>query len=376
MKLDQLAALYDADGPFVTIYRDVPTATEDAATKADVGWRNTLRELTGSGVDEATRDALSAVVDGDGIGGSTRVLVASRGHVHLATWLPDPPVGDLVTVRQLPHLFPLVASLSARIPHVVVLADRDGADVLGYAAGPQPTTSATTDDPARWPSHKTGLGGWAAKRYDASVEESWDRSAKDVAALVAKVARDVSARLVVGCGDERAISLLREHLPTRLATDFVVVPGGGRHADGGDDHVRHRVLEAVAQRVASDEQTMLDRFGDARGQGKGAREGVQDVVEALQRGEVDTLLLTDRVERSDRSISFGPAPMQLAVDGAQLDAMGATHAEQAPLVDVVLRAAIGSGAEVAVVSDAGDAAPRDGTGALLRFEIGDGSTSG
>jgi peptide subunit release factor 1 (eRF1) len=253
-------------------------------------------------------------------------------------------------------------------PHVVVLTDREGADVIAYpATGAEPAKEVSAQT-AEWPVHKTGTGGWAAKRFEASVEESWERSAERVATLVDDVAQRVDPAVVVGSGDERAITLLRERLPAALQDAFVTVPGGGRHADGAGDEVSRRVAEAVAARAAQDEVEMLDRFAQARGRGEGAADGVAPVVRALQQAQVDTLLVAPKWHRSDRTAGYGPEVTQLAIDDSELDAMAVESPTRAPLVDVVLRATLGTDAQVVAISEDAESAPRDGMGALLRFE--------
>jgi hypothetical protein len=164
------------------------------------------------------------------------------------------------------------------------------------------------------------------------------------------------------------VSLLREHVAPDLSDRVVVVSGGGRHADGGEAEVRRRADEAVAAQVAADELAIIGRLQEALGRGSGGRDGASAVVGALQRGEVATLILTDAVVETGRTAWFGDEPLQLALDRADLDAMGVDQPRQADLVDVVVRAAVLSDAEVVVTSSAVEVAPRDGIGALLRFD--------
>jgi len=126
MDATALSKLYALDGPFTTLYIDSSSTTEDAAAQYDVRWRNVLRELEDAGVDEATRDAVSAARGDHGRGG-TRVVVATPGSVQLAISLPQPPAQEIVTTGNLPVLTPLVDALGLQVPHVVVLADRTGA---------------------------------------------------------------------------------------------------------------------------------------------------------------------------------------------------------------------------------------------------------
>src|SRR5579885_2634187 len=246
-----LSKLYALDGPFVTIYLNTRGDTEAAATQLETRWKNIVRELGELGVDTATTQALTEA-RGDHTNGGTRVLVAAHGTVHLATSLPLPPPTDHeITLGPLPRLVPLADALALQLPHLVVLADRTGADVIAYTTSPEPTEQATTDND-RFPQRKVHAGGWAAKRYDNDVEETWEQSARDVAHLIEKLAGDIDARVIAASGDDRALQFIAQHLPAHLANRFVTVKGGGRHHDGSDELIAQEVLRVLADRAAAD----------------------------------------------------------------------------------------------------------------------------
>jgi hypothetical protein len=359
-----LAKLYAIDGPFVTIYLATPSDVEDAAEQLEVRWKNVVRELSDAGVDNATIEALTAARGGHERG-NTRLLVAAHGTVHLAVSLPQPPPQEMVLTGQLPHLVPLLDALSLQLPHLVVLADRTGADILAYTAGPDPVeTEAVQTD--RWPEHKTGRGGWAAKRYDATVTNNWHENAKDVAATVDKVAADIGARLVIAAGDDRALALLEEHLPQRLIDLLVKIPGGGRHLDGSDEVVAERITEALAERVAGDTLALLEKFAEERGQADRAADGVAATLEALQMAQVGTLIFADTRDR-ERTLFFGPEPVHLALTPEELLDLGVEQPWEALAEEVLARAALGTGAEIRFVGGGMEQAPTEGVGALLRY---------
>jgi hypothetical protein len=375
MDSSDLAGLYELDPPVVTAYLPMQPDVPDADARLDIAWKDLVRELAQRDVDAATIGAIEHARGSGPVDGTTRVIVASGGAVRLDETLAEPPVRARVTVGPLPHLLPLVEWRETRRAHVVVLADRAGANVLAFPARAERPTTELSAETADWPAHKTGVGGWAAKRYDASVEESWERSAKRVAELVERAASEVNPELVVASGDERALSLLTEQLPTRFRDRFVIVPGGGRHDDGSEPETWRRVAEAVAEQVAHDELELLGRFAEARGRGEGAVEGRARVVEALQRSQVATLLVSRGLPDQDGELHYGPAPGAIALQRADLEAMGVTAARTGPTVDVLMKAAIGGGAGVLVVSDDAPDAPAQGVGALLRFDLAAGGPS-
>jgi hypothetical protein len=131
--------------------------------------------------------------------------------------------------------------------------------------------------------------------------------------------------------------------------------------------IARRVEEAVAERAARDDLAALEDFAAARGRGKGAAEGAAAVVAALQQSQVATLIVDSRVTTA-ASAGFGPEPTQLAISEADLAAMGVTEARRGDLVDVMLRAAVGTGADLLTISGDIGGAPADGLGALLRFD--------
>ncbi len=367
MDARSLAKLYAVDGPFVTIYLNTRGDTEDAATQLETRWKNIVRELADKSVDQATIEALTNH-RGDHTNGGTRVLVAAHGTVHLATSLPQPPPTDHeITVGPLPRLVPLADALTRqRIPHIVVLADRTGADVLAYTSGPDPDQTERTDND-RFPQRKTKAhGGWATKRYDNDVEETWEQSARDVAVLIDKVARDIDAKVIAASGDDRALQLIAQHLPRDLADRFTTVKGGGRHLDGSEDVIATEVLKTLDDRVAADTIELLDTFATQRGQHDRAADGPRQTIEALQKGQVQTLILTDARDGNQRGHG-GPEPMHVALDPEDLTAMGLTTHFEAPLDELLLRAAWGTGADVQFVTGGVEQSPNDGIGALLRY---------
>jgi hypothetical protein len=262
------------------------------------------------------------------------------------------------------------------VPHVVVLTDRQGADVLGYTEGARPAESASVQS-SRHPVHKTG----GDLHVEFKVEENWRANAKDAAETVRSVAGDIDARLVVVGGDVHAIDLLTEHLPQPLAGRVVTIKGG-RSQDGSAAHVADEVLEALARALTDQIAEALGEFAKYRDRATeiaeshpgtdgvdyalNAADGVRDVVAALQKAQVGTLLLATDLEETN-PLYFGPAPTMLATEASQLEQMGVAEPQQGSLVDVLLRAAIATDAEVLMVPAGTPDSPEGGVGALLRY---------
>ena len=81
---------------------------------------------------------------------------------------------------------------------------------------------------------------------------------------------------------------------------------------------------------------------------------------------MQTLLVTTNAPQ-DGVLWFGPEPTQVGSSGEELAAMGVPMPSSGPVVEVLLRAAIGTGADVQLVPHELEQAPQGGVGALLRY---------
>ncbi len=374
-----LSGLFEQQGPFVSVYLETESAVEDAASRLELRWKDTVKELESQGVDASTIEALGAARGGHELGG-TRVMIASHGTVHFARSLPEITDLSLVRVGPLPYLLPLVDWAQTRIPHLVVLTDREGADILAYEEGADPVESLDVDS-GRHPVHKTGSGAWSAQTHQHKVEENWKASSKEVAERVEAVARDVNPQVIVVAGDVHAVDGLRQHLDKGLA-ERVVVVDGGRAVDGSDEvaadgvlkalagHLRDRVADALADfakyRDRAAEVAATHPGTDGTDYALNAANGVRDVVAALQKAQVGTLLLASDLNEAN-PLWFGPASTMLAAQRSDLEQMGVGDPQQGSLVDVLIRAAIGTDAEILLVPAGTPDSPDDGVGALLRY---------
>ena len=368
MDLADLRPVLSAEGPFATVHLDSESAVADAPERLALRWRDAERQLVEAGVGAETVQAFAAGVGDHALGG-TRVLVAAGGELLLATSLPAAPVSSVdVRVGALPHLLPLVAAVTGSITYVLVKADRRGADLV--AVRPDlPDTERRAEGPATFHLTKTRGGGWATKRHENRVEQQWERNAKEVAAQVDALAREVGADLVVATGDSHELTILAEELPERLRDVFVVVPGG-RSADGSEELVEERVAVEVARVHAERREALLGTFAEEAGQDDRAAVGPAATVQALRRGQAETLLLSAShlSPGSDAPGAwFAPDPSLCALDRADLVDLGVERPRSAPLADVLLRAAVATGARVAVVAEGEPRLPEPGVGAVLRF---------
>lgn len=357
-----LVGLAKAAGPFLTLQLITEADIENAAQLSRQRWRAVRDEAAAQGTPAQVLDAVDPIVADAHLEGQGLHVIASAGGVLHVEHAPRPPDRDLVRWAPLPSLVPVVARRQEFPPYVTVLADRQGADLTAYRRrGPELHREAGGDD---YPLRKPNAGGWSQRRYHERAEHTWERNAADAAQEVVRLARGVDPRVVVAAGDQRALTLLQEHLPADLAERLVVV-SGGRSADGSDDIFQREARAAVELAVNADTAALLEKFREESGQDDRAAEGTRATFSALAMAAVDVLLVASDDPDDPRSAWFGPEPTQLATTAAGVRGMGVDEPAEGRLVDIAVRGALGTGARIWVVGTG--AGLEGGIGAILRW---------
>jgi hypothetical protein len=370
MQLSFLRPLYDRPGPWCSVYLDASRDTHDAHPAVDLRWRALKGSLLEQGGDPVTIDAVEEVVRRhDPMPGDYGIAVfATRGRVVLTEYLSAPPLRDLATWSALPHTMPLVAQRGEQIAWVRVLADRVGADAIAVSAGGVPRKAQVVGRESHQ-LRRVQPGGWSQSRYQRAAMEAWHHNAGDAAAATADLADKVGADVVVVAGDIRATGMVAAQLPERWQDALVRTDAGARNRGADpmamDDLTVQTIAEVADQRIA----TALDRFGVQEDVGA----GLEAVVSALQRNQVDTMLIVDDPS-ADGELWVGPEPTEIATDPQQLAAMAVTDPQRVRADAALLRALVGTDAELAVLAPEEAPELTDGVGAVLRYV--DASTPG
>jgi hypothetical protein len=363
----ELTELVMAEGPFLTVYLTTEAGIDNAAQRSQQRWKSLRATAAEAGAPDRVLAAIDPLVpDAHLTGQCLAVIATGKGLVHVEQH-PDPPPRDLVRWAPLPSIVPVLEWRQSSPPHVAVLTDRRGADLFGLrAATPNVHRSVDGDDD---PLAKSAPGGWSQRRYQQRAENTWEHNADDVAAEVVRLAERVEARLVVAAGDVRALQMLQEALPGEVLDRFEVI-GGGRSPDGSVDGIVADVDRLVEAAVTSDTEALLRRFGEELARADRAVQGVAPTLDALARAQVDVLLVHDDPE-DDRRAWFGPEAAHVGRRPDELSLMGVDGAVEARLSDVAVRAALGTGASIRVIT-----AERvtGGLGGLLRWGPSDEDT--
>ncbi|MCZ7437973.1 Vms1/Ankzf1 family peptidyl-tRNA hydrolase [Micromonospora sp. WMMC241] len=363
MQLSFLRPLYDRPGPWCSVYLDASRDTHDSRPQVDLRWRALKGDLLAQGADQVTVEAVEEVVRRhEPMPGDYGIAVfASRGRVVLTEYLSAPPLRDLATWAALPHTMPLVAQRGEQVAWVRVLADRSGADAMAVSAGGVPRRAHVTGRQSRQ-LRRVQPGGWSQSRYQRAAMEAWHHNAGDAAAATADLAERVGADVVVVAGDIRATGMIAAQLPERWQ-DVLVRTDAGARTGGADDTLMddltvQTVAEVADRRIAA----ALDRFGVQEDVGA----GLDAVVAALQRNQVDTMLIVDDAS-ADGELWVGPEPTEIATDPAQLADMSVADPQRVRADAALLRALIGTDADLTVLAPEEAPELTDGVGAVLRY---------
>jgi hypothetical protein len=260
------------------------------------------------------------------------------------------------------HVLPLVSWLQSHPPYVEVLIDRAGADVVSVHRGTMSATTRHVDGPDD-EIERNAPGGWAQPRYQRRAEDSWRHNAAAAADVTASAMREAGADLLLVAGDVRAVQLFEDRIRDRVRTVVVRHVPGGRHPDGSGGARGAAIHEHIAAYVDDTTAALLATLRAELGpHGRGVV-GVVNTLAALAAGRLRTLLVTDD-EADERAAWFGPDV--LCVDESSLGPMPPGASLRAGrLIDVAVRAALLTDADVRVLSDTSGLP--EGIGGLCRF---------
>jgi Bacterial archaeo-eukaryotic release factor family 2 len=351
MDVSFLQPVLAAPGPFATVCADVTHTTESADTELDLKVRAVAERLEQQGapepVVEAVRSRLLEGNDGGEVGTlrGRAVVVASDGSVVLDQPLVDSPRQEVAEWSPQPDLLAVLRQLPGRVPHIVVLIDRTGADIT-VSTVPGQTIEEKEVEGDTFQIRKFQGGGWSHHRYQHNAENKWVHNADEVAASIGSMARRLNPQFVLVAGDVRARQILTDRASAPWQDLVVSMDEGGRAAGADREPVDRREAELVAEHEARADADVLEKLEAASAHGLSLT-GTALVVEALRKGQVETLLLAD--EPDDEKLLVGGSPLELGVNQGDMDALGVQEARSVPGDRALLAAAVASGAGVVVL---------------------------
>lgn len=363
---DLLRDLLAAPGPVTSVYFDLEARPEEGED-AELRRQTLARQLAGQGTAPAAVRALTRRIQealpGSGV---LAAFAANDGTLLLDAVLPGSHQDDLALHGPLPRLLPLLEWHQEHPAHVLAVVDRTGADLESYPNGatrPLRRTVNGSDDEIE----RNQPGGWSQMRYQHRAEDSWEHNAARVADALGSTLSRVSARLLLVAGDVRALQYLSKHLPVWVRQQVSIRRVSGSRSRDGSREERASQIAAETHRAAHEEtKAVLRRLAEERHPAGRTVEGAYATLSALARGKVATLVITH--DPSDRRRAwFGPLPTDISDRRQALLRRGVNPLTRAPLVDVAVRSALLTGAEVRVLPPGIEGTPTHGIGALCRY---------
>jgi hypothetical protein len=319
MQLNTLKDVYAHDGPFVTVHLDVSRNTEDAPQQLEARWttaRHTLeQEKVDPGLVEQIGQRLQEPTELPGQ--VRRTIIAADGEIVFDdARIGSSPWPETVTCGDLPDLAGWVHQSDGQIPFLLVVADREGADLELHEALDLGNARHSEVSGETLHLHKYQGGGWSHRRFQQRSENTAENNARQVADEIRSIVTKHKPRAVLLAGDPRPRSVIAESLQG-VPCEVHQLESGGRAAGSSEESLREEVAVVLARLEAEDQQEVAGRLEERWAQGAGAVLGVDDVLEALVQGKVETLVV-DLQRARDLTVEPArfpglPIPQQAAV---------------------------------------------------------------
>ncbi|MCC5577874.1 peptide chain release factor 1 [Microtetraspora sp. AC03309] len=355
MRLDSLRHLYERPGPFASVYLETARTTEEVANALELRWRRIDEELARAGAPAELRGAVGELVADPLEAAPGRAVFAEGSSVALTEPLAAPPRREIARWSPLPHVVPMLAQRGEAVPHLQVLADHAGADVIVSCGGPKRELSVEAAD---WPIQKTGQGGRSQTRYERDAEETWRLNAVATAEVIDKESHGIGAEVIVLAGEPQTRHMIMEALGKDTAGRVVVAERGSRAPGSASEPFQAEVDRALAAWVRKGGAALLAAY-----QAGPYATGLAETARALREGRVRTLLLRDDPS-ADATLWIGPEGNQLAADPGELSDLGVELPMEERADAALARAVAVTGAELWFVPELDSP---DGVGAVLRF---------
>jgi hypothetical protein len=363
MDLERLRPVFEENGPYLTLHVDVGRASESGAEQVESRWTTIRHELENAAVPDAlVQEIDERIHENTHLPGEVRRTIVAAGDRILLDDVQagHTPHAEVVELAALPDLASWIDTEDQAYPFVLAVVDRVGGEVSAYRASGRPPVDEESVTGETLYITKVAVGGWAQKQFQQTAENRWHENAELVADAVRSAAFGSAARAVFVAGEVRA----RAEVVKALASldqglgPVLEIESGGRAEGASDEALWDEVRDRLRELVAAGDAAVAARLDEGRGRGEGVATGVDEVLDALVKGQVEQLVV-DLEALAEKTVTprrhHGlplPAP---AVDATEL-----------PADRVLVAAAALTGAGVTVLP--ASMAHGGGASALLRWD--------
>lgn len=270
-----------------------------------------------------------------------------------------------LVVGPVPHLYPLVR-LADRSPlYAVCVADVNHARIVVCGLG-EVLTERDFEGPE--PIDRTRVAGWAEIRYQSRIDHHIQKNAREMAERLARIVEGESeVAYVILAGDEPFLSELESHLTPAVREKMVDVER--IPVEAASHEILRRTIDVIRDAEARDSRRLADTVIDRFRAGGLAVAGMEPTIEALNREQVDQLLLAESFDGESgwqcvecRVLGRGEPP-------AECPFCETPAPERIDLREAMVRRAERTGRSVQIVEGDHELERLDGVGATLRYRV-------
>lgn len=350
--LDRLAD-YEADSSSViSVYLDLKP--EQPAQSFDAFLEAAMKEHEGAAQDlEKVRAFLKTEKP---TAQSLAIFSSSQEPVLFETVALEAPLGGhRLYIDREPHVFPLERLADQYQSYAALLVNTNAARLYVFSAGAAQREITVKNKKGK----RVSAGGWSQARYQRRVENLHTKHMKEVAEAVDRLVREENIARILVAGDEVALPLLREQVAP--ATAELMTEVGGVDIKTPEDEVFRVTLEAFREADQQNDQERVDALLNAYRSGGLATVGLTGVRAALERGQVDRLL----VPAAPAAGTADQASANVEQSGSKEQRSSLDEAAIEELVTLARR----TDAEITFIEDARLLEPARHVGAMLRYRV-------
>lgn len=293
--LRQLAQLSESDRTVLSVYLDLRSSWDTAKHFVEKESRRLLPllneneqvhfEASLSSLFEYLSEKKAQAFTGEGVAFFADLGARVSRGVELSV-APEP----LLAVDDEAIIHPLALQLDEYEPIGVIMIDAFCARIL-IAAG---QVMEDIDSMCKKIHHLSKAGGWSQMRYQRRRAKQVKHRARDIVQKAVEIFSEAGVNRILIAGRDRMVSAIEQELPKLLQDKVVATVRWDLNAP--DDKFLSKIGPILEEAERAQERGLLEKLiGELKRHGP-AVAGVEDTLQALRRGQVDTLLVSQTLD--------------------------------------------------------------------------------
>jgi peptide chain release factor subunit 1 len=246
---------------------------------------------------QADRKRIEDLLESEEVNDTDGVAVFACSHIGLWEAIGAQVEFDTqVSAGPTAELFQLARLLDDQVSAVVAVVDTNTCRLFVTRRGGLAERAGLDDSPAEHSRHDTG--GWSQARFQRHIDMQDRRFAGEAAEVIDRLVQREKPAHVLLAGDERAITVLDAALSERVRPLVEHVARIDMRATLED--VREEIAPMLGALEEADSQDVAERALAGRRAGDLGAAGINDVMAALEAGQVDELVIDETVETDEQ----------------------------------------------------------------------------